>query len=344
MNEIHKLRQGPNETTVDYMQRMRLTLKLLPKRPEPSRVSTVSERRLKAPRRTSSAGVEKRPPFQGEGSPAETLKETFETVMKFSKINQWGDVLSVESKLIKRSNAELPTQVEESVVIGATRVSGTQYSRFQKDLTKERIDDMAMDELADLFSAWTISAAGESDATARVARTIRRMNPRVARRVFGGTELAKHIISEPALVSTSTPPCAAFQIVHQPNARDWCKLNPYPSYESAHEGTVDRDQGDRNAWSTVGRPMTRAEEKRAIMIGVIEAKMDDERLGIAQNSMQLEAADIHRRKQDNHQCVLDRGKRNRRSSVDRGKHKSRRAVGGRNGAQENVEHAPYGMV
>jgi hypothetical protein len=31
MNEIHKLKQGPNETTVDCMQRMRLTLKLLPK-------------------------------------------------------------------------------------------------------------------------------------------------------------------------------------------------------------------------------------------------------------------------------------------------------------------------
>jgi len=221
MNEIHKLKQGPNETTVDYMQRMRLTLKLLPKETG----ADSNEYGIGAATESTAAyqfceGLRSDHPFKlKDQSPGDTLKGTFETVMKFSKINQWADVLSAESKVIKRSNAEMPTQVEESVVIGTTRVPGTQYSKFQKDFTKERIDDMAMDELADLFSAWTISAVGESDATARVARTIRRMNPRVARRVFGGTELAKHIISEPASVSTSTPPRAAFQVRNRTTGR-----------------------------------------------------------------------------------------------------------------------------
>ncbi|KAF9924242.1 hypothetical protein BGZ65_008452, partial [Modicella reniformis] len=213
MNEIHQMKQGSNETTTDYMQRMKLTLKLLPvetgQENEPYKISPATEGTVAY---LFCKGLRSDHPFKlKDQTPPDTLKATFEAVMKFSNVSQWEDVESAESKVIKRSEAELSIPVRDSVLIGSIQVPGAQFAKFQNDFPKDRINDLAMDELVDMFSAWSLSAVDEQNAAARVARTIRLMNPKSARRVFGATDLARHIIPGPAAVSTATVQRTAFQ-------------------------------------------------------------------------------------------------------------------------------------
>ncbi|KAF9897111.1 hypothetical protein BX616_006166, partial [Lobosporangium transversale] len=195
LDELHSIKQGEDETTANYVQRMKLTMELLDPESgcdaQPYKIPTATERLLAY---RFCKGLRQDHPFKVKNKEAPaTLKETFESVTQLVEGNRWG-IDTTESRVIARSNAEHAAPIETNVLLGSTLVPRTHYSGFLADFKddKEKVNQLSVDELTDMFGAWTL-AAEERTPEARIAQTISRMSPAVARRVFGSSELAKHI-------------------------------------------------------------------------------------------------------------------------------------------------------
>ncbi|KAI7815722.1 hypothetical protein BC939DRAFT_509033, partial [Gamsiella multidivaricata] len=192
MGEIATITQGAAETSADYIARMKCTVELLPPQEgSENKPYKVSEDYSQTFAFHFCKGLHESHPFKvkNKETPA-TLDEAFKLVERLSSVSRWDGVVTFEDRMLLKSRAAEGDAPSDTVLLGNTAVPGKQYDGFVKDFPKDKVDELNMDELTEMFSAWTLAARGEPNAASRVAKTIRRMNVTVARRVFGSTELA----------------------------------------------------------------------------------------------------------------------------------------------------------
>ncbi|KAF9915054.1 hypothetical protein BX616_007000, partial [Lobosporangium transversale] len=192
LEELHSIKQGEDETTVNYVQRMKLTLELLELETgcegQPYKIPTTTERLLAY---RFCKGLRQDHPFKVKNKEAPaTLKETFESVILLVEGSRLG-IYTTESHATVCSNAKHAAPVETNVLLGSTLVPRTYYSGFLAHFKNDKERSLA---------------AEERTPEVRVAQTTSRMSPAIARRVFGSSELAKHIRVElkPSLVFQTT--------------------------------------------------------------------------------------------------------------------------------------------
>ncbi|KAF9179018.1 hypothetical protein BGZ49_005231 [Haplosporangium sp. Z 27] len=209
--EIFKIKKIPEETIGNYVERMKLSVELLQfdgeadKELPESTVKTLISRFCK--------GLPSDHPFKRDNKDAPTtLDEAYKIVLKLAAPNKWEDEDSedeVPSRPLIGAVAAEPKEVVQGheLNIGPHKVSPKEYSSFVSDFGKDKVNQLAMDELTSMFGAWTIASAGETNAVNRVASTIRKMDPHLARRVFSGTIHEAHIAqTAPKIPPEISPP------------------------------------------------------------------------------------------------------------------------------------------
>lgn len=197
-DEITEFKQGPDEPTANYVERMKLTLQLLPPEEDGKyasskyKISPGSEKRVAY---YFCRGLRSDHPFKKEDQkPQPTINETFREVMNFSNMDCGTDVESPESRAIKRYIAAMAQTNSNMIKLGTQNVEQAKFDKFENDFPAEQTENLSMDELANMFEAWCLTEK-VTEAAVRITRTIKRMDPDVARRMFSGTELEKYIIS-----------------------------------------------------------------------------------------------------------------------------------------------------
>ncbi|KAG0245597.1 hypothetical protein BG011_002752, partial [Mortierella polycephala] len=128
-------------------------------------------------------GLDPAHPFKKKDKePPETIDEAIKQIEDLSRHNRWNDVETFEARATKANQSLTPAIVEGPVLIGGVQVAAERYSSFKEDFGNDRIDELNMEELTDMFSSWTLAAVGEPASEKRAAGTISRMNKAVARR------------------------------------------------------------------------------------------------------------------------------------------------------------------
>src|SRR5690554_3675230 len=210
LREALCFKQAKDQSTANYLTIVKLTLKLIPEQ------KGCVDKPYKIPEGSASQfafylcnGLDPAHPFKRKDKePPETIDEAIKQIEDLSHHNRWNDVETFEARVTKANQFVTPAIVERPVLIGGVQVAAERYSSFKEDFGNDRIDELNMEELTDMFSSWTLAAVGEPASEKRAAGTISRMNKAVARRVFGSTSLAQHIRAN----RTDPNPAPAFHV------------------------------------------------------------------------------------------------------------------------------------
>ncbi|KAG0204398.1 hypothetical protein BGX31_003168, partial [Mortierella sp. GBA43] len=198
-SEIDRIQQSSDEPTASYIKRVTLTVAMLPKEADfpndPHGLRPASSERAAY---ALCSGLRLDHPFKKKDQAApDTFQKAIEAVTSFSKVNRWIGVESAESTILKRYNEKrtpLSATVEsDTIELGGKYVADKkEFKKFKTDFPSSQTENVSMDELTDMFKLWKLED-DEPDSAVRIARTIKRMNPIVARRAFRGTDLLQHL-------------------------------------------------------------------------------------------------------------------------------------------------------
>jgi len=193
MSEITTIVQGREETNANYIQRLKLTMALLPEKEGKPDV-TAEEEEYIADRFCE--GLIPKHPVKVKGiPPPPTVEEAIKLVEKHGKINYYADVKDRERDLAEKNTIAEAGRTNHDIVVGTQKIPREQYDTFQRDFGADVVDSVSMDDLTRMFSMWSIASASGNSSEARIAKTIDRMDAGFARRVLLGS---RHFALVPA--------------------------------------------------------------------------------------------------------------------------------------------------
>ncbi|KAF9914095.1 hypothetical protein FBU30_002808, partial [Linnemannia zychae] len=198
IDEITNIKQRVGETTLNYRARMESNVALLHASPnakgEEYKLEPQVEQLLC---RWYCRGLLPGHPFKVKNKePGATLTLTYAAVAKYSERNKYGEP-TFETRTREANPLAYSLPLEQHFEHKGTKIDATKLAEFKSEFDQSATDQLSMDELADMFSAWQLSSLEERTAAGRAMKTVGYMNPSVARRVFGGTRLAQHIRRAP---------------------------------------------------------------------------------------------------------------------------------------------------
>ncbi|KAG0284298.1 hypothetical protein BGZ96_011309 [Linnemannia gamsii] len=192
MAEILEIKQKVGEPTPNYQTRMECSIKLLSvsltEEGVPYEIVPQVERIVS---QVFCRGLLPGHPFRIKNKDSKkTLALTYTAVAKYGEP-------TFESMTRNANPSAYTLPLAQSLEYKGVKIEAAKLAEFMTEFDKAATEQLSMDELVDMIRAWQLSSLEEHTAAGRAMRTVGYMNPIVARRVFGGTMLAKHIHAAP---------------------------------------------------------------------------------------------------------------------------------------------------